>query len=49
MKDERKWLETGSGQVKLAKGKHEEKIIHIEEERPPPLLPSGLMGYQANI
>lgn len=34
MKDELKWLETGSGKVEMPKG----KIILVEEVRPPPPL-----------
>lgn len=49
MKDELKRLETGSGKVELPKGKHEEKIIRVEEDRPPPLLTFELMSCKANI
>lgn len=34
MKDELKWLETGSGKIEMPKG----KIILVEEVRPPPPL-----------
>lgn len=38
MKDDLKRLVTGSGERELAKGIHEEKIMIVEEDRPPPLL-----------
>lgn len=49
MKDDLKWLETGGGERGLAKGMHEEKIMIVEVDRPPPLLTFELMSCQANV